>query len=296
MDKLAHFTKNLGASFLTLVRILVRCKLTGNKYKIDRKEDTLLIMGNGPSMKELLEDASFRNEISSRDVLCVNHFCESDYYTEIKPRLYIHAAPEMYIKEVNDDLQKRRDKFWNTLVTDTQWEMDFFIPHAAKKNGFWLKMVQTNSNIRVRYYNLVAQEGFPALKHWVYNNGLGTPRVHNIIGYSLTNMIRVGYKEIYLTGVEHSWLNMISVTEDNIALVGQPHFYNPESKPAVMYKGGTGTRKLHEILHKFYLAFKGYWDIKGYAETKDVEIYNLTKGSFVDAFPRREVQDYLQNQ
>jgi hypothetical protein len=246
-------------------------------------------------MKTLLEDTTFRSNISNRDVLCVNHFCESEYYQEIQPRLYIHAAPEMYIKEVNQDLESRRQTFWDTLVSKTTWEMDFFIPHAAKKNTFWLKKVEMNPKINIRYYNLVALDGFPSFKHWAYKNGLGTPRVHNIIGYSLTNMIRVGYREIYLTGVEHSWLNLISVTENNLALVGQPHFYNPDSKPAVMYKGGTGTRKLHEILHKFYLTFQGYWEIKEYAATKNVEIYNLTKGSFIDAFTRKEVQDYLEN-
>jgi hypothetical protein len=46
-------------------------------------------------------------------------------------------------------------------------------------------------------------------------------------------------------------------------------------------------RKLHEILHKFYLTFKGYHEIKEYALKNNSVIYNLTEGSFIDAFERK---------
>ena len=88
-------------------------------------------------------------------------------------------------------------------------------------------------------------------------------------------------------GVEHSWLNHISVTENNEALVNQKHFYDyKNSKSKTMHYGGKRVRKLHEILHKFYLSFKAYKEISNYVKNKETQIYNCTKGSFIDAFDR----------
>ena len=49
----------------------------------------------------------------------------------------------------------------------------------------------------------------------------------------------------------------------------------------------TRPRKLHEILRKFYLSFKGYWEINSYAEKKGVQIINSSETSMIDAFPKK---------
>lgn len=293
MKKLVEFTGNLSASFSSLIKVLFVSKKFGKKTRVERRGEDILILANGPSMKTVLDDPEKRSELVNRDVLCVNHFCESDYYQQVQPRFYITAAPEMYQRVVSADIQAKREKFWKALVDKTEWRMDFFIPHIAKKNDFWLKLLQQNPNIQVHYYNLTAIEGFDFLKHYWYGRGLGMPRVHNIAGYSIMKMMNLGYGKIYLTGVEHSWLGQIHVTEENIALVGQPHLYDPNKKPETMSKDGVDTRKLHEILHKFYLAFRGYWNIEYYAQKKNVKVYNLTKGSFIDAFERKDFDEYL---
>lgn len=293
MERLVWFFANCGQSFYSLIKIFFLSKKFSKLKETQKTHDQILILGNGPSMKEKLDDPNLFDKLKSLDLLCVNHFCESDYYSDLKPKLYIHAAPEMYQDNVNDEIENKRQIFWDTLVEKTDWELDFFIPYLAKKNDFWLKKVSANPKIKVHYYNIIALEGFEGLVHWMYNRGLGMPRVHNIIGYSIMNMIRLNYKTIYLTGVEHSWLNELSVTKDNVALVGQPHLYDPNRKPDVMYKNGVSARKLHEILHKFYVTFKGYWAIKKYADKKSVKIYNLTQDSFIDAFDRKDLSEIL---
>ena len=64
--------------------------------------------------------------------------------------------------------------------------------------------------------------------------------------------------------------------------------YKPED-----YFDRKEARKLHEILHKFYLSFKGYFDIKAYAKKKGVSIINLTKGSFIDAFEKKPLSSFI---
>jgi hypothetical protein len=109
--------------------------------------------------------------------------------------------------------------------------------------------------------------------------------------------IAMGYKSIYLLGADHSWLSEITVTETNDALINQKHFYDSDhSKGLPLDKGGTGKRKLHEILFKFMTAFKSYFEIEDYAKNRNVIIYNATKGSFIDAFKRFNLKKYYNDE
>jgi hypothetical protein len=121
----------------------------------------------------------------------------------------------------------------------------------------------------------------------VLNKRLGMPRPHNVLIPSLMIGIWTGYKSINIYGADHSWLPMIKVLENNVPVLSQNHFYDKniqEHKP--MTKKGVGKRKLHEILHKFYLSFKAYHMIDKMAKKQEIKIVNLTKDSFIDAFDR----------
>ena len=94
--------------------------------------------------------------------------------------------------------------------------------------------------------------------------------------------------KISILGADHSWLGEISVNNKNEALVNQKHFYDEQtstSQPMQDYI--TRPRKLHEILRKFYLSFKGYWEINSYAEKKGIQIINSSETSMIDAFPKK---------
>ena len=53
---------------------------------------------------------------------------------------------------------------------------------------------------------------------------------------------------------------------------------------------GKGHRKMHEILEKWMLAFKGYFFIKEYAvNKKKSKIINITPNSYIDAFDRKNL-------
>ncbi|NJL74615.1 MAG: hypothetical protein HC892_05805 [Saprospiraceae bacterium] len=113
------------------------------------------------------------------------------------------------------------------------------------------------------------------------------PRPHNVLIPSLMLAINIGFKEIFVVGADHSWLEELTVNENNEALLHQKHFYDEESsKPEYMYRQGKRPRKLHEILEKFMLSFRAYFDIREYSESKEVQIWNATPKSYIDAFER----------
>jgi hypothetical protein len=181
------------------------------------------------------------------------------------------------------------------LRDSVTWKIDFFIPFESKKIEFWQKILKENNNINVIFYNGATIEGVSGISFFIFNKKLGMPRSHNILGNALMMMIWKGYKEIGLLGVDHSWLNTIHVTENNDALLYQKHFYENSKnvKADIMRKKGIGQRRLHEIIFKFYLSFRAYFDINDYAIKKGVKITNLTKDSYIDAFDRNELSNYL---
>ena len=47
---------------------------------------------------------------------------------------------------------------------------------------------------------------------------------------------------------------------------------------------------LHQIVYRFYVAFRSYHTLQAYALSRGVNIYNITPGSFIAAFPRKKIR------
>ena len=111
--------------------------------------------------------------------------------------------------------------------------------------------------------------------------------------------LNCGYSKIYLSGVDHSWLEEVSVDEKNNVLIGQKHFYGSEfknrssllsdKKKPVYWDGSGKSRKLHEVLLKFYYAFRSYWELNELSKIYKSKIINLTENSYIDAFERQNL-------
>jgi len=290
------FLNNSRLFFVGIIKILFVSKF-GNKHRtvpVDKKE--VIVLGNGPSLGNLISSELFLNRIKTLDVVGVNAFCDHPCFEQIKPKYYVMAAPDFWVDGVKDIYIQFRTSIFSNLQKKVDWEFYLFIPWPAKKKKFWQDELAKNPNIKIIFFNIIPFEGGDGFKHFCFNKKLGLPRLHNVIGPAIMNMIWLNYKKIYLVGVEHSWLPQISVDENNHAFVGQPHFYDKDAKPDRMNGvDGVGHRTLHEIIYKFYLAFRGYFEVQKYAKSKSVEVINLTPDSFIDAFPREKLDIFISN-
>ena len=284
LKEIVEFSKLLLQTILTVFKVLILSKKVSRKNRVF-DTDRCLILGNGPSLKEVLKDAAFMQEQGLK--ICVNYFALSPHYVEVKPEFMVLQAPEFWIDNVNQSYIDNRQELFKTIVSKTNWNLVLWIPAKFKSTKKFHQFMQTNSFVKIEYFNDTPIEGFDWFKHLCFKKNIGIPRPHNVVVPSLMVALDSGFKEIDLVGVDHSWLNELSVNEDNEALVGQQHFYDEKTnEKEVMYKLGRRPRRLHEILEKFMLTFRAYFEIKAYADSKDVKIYNLTKGSFIDAFER----------
>jgi len=296
--QLKYIWENLFLSFTSILRILFLSKFN-IRLKKGTNYDSCVILGNGPSLNQFIKEQS--DFLSGKATLCVNYFARSkEEYLKFKPDYYVINAPEFWQKEEKEGWQEERMEIFQIIAALTQADIKLFVPKMAKRHKKWKENLEKNEHISIIYFNNIPIEGFRFLTHWAYKSNLGMPRPHNVLIPSILFMINLRYTELYIVGAEHSWLKELFVTNENKVLLSQKHFYHADKneektefntgKARPMYLGATKKeRKLHEVLEKFFYAFRSYWELKDYAAYRGTEIFNLTKDSYIDAFTKRQL-------
>ena len=85
--------KTLG----TIVKIIILSRFYNILKSKHQQKKGCVILGNGPSLTKSLNH--YENKFESYDLICVNNFAISEFYTKIKPNYYIVAAPILYQDE-----------------------------------------------------------------------------------------------------------------------------------------------------------------------------------------------------
>lgn len=280
-----HFLIDTVNTLATLIKVL----LWSRPVKLPVKQHTeMLVLGNGPSLKTLL--ANHSGFLKDKDLMAVNHFADTDAYVNVKPAYYMINVPEFWTDQVDADVLQKKQRLIKNLVVKTDWPLHLVLGNGARKSKDWVNLPVQNPNISLHYINPTPIEGFKPFRYFCYKHNCGMPRPHNVLIPSLMTAINMAYKTIYVAGADHSWLKDLYVADDNTVYLTQKHFYDAQkAQPDVMKKMGRGQRRLHEILHKFMLSFKAYFDINDYGKSQGVKIYNITPNSFIDAFERKKI-------
>jgi hypothetical protein len=238
--------------------------------------DDLVVLGNGPSLRKLIETNKYFLE--GKDLIAVNYAVLSDYYSELKPRYYVLADPAFFNNPVHCN------RVFDNLAAKTDWEMTLFVPVKVKKSSTWKLKLHTRPNIHYQYFNMTPIEGFAEFTHWAFNEKLGMPRPRNVLIPAIMIAMQLNSKHIYVAGADHSWLKDLWIGDDNRLYEDFQHFY--DQKSASNYPP---SYHLHNMMYNLYITFKSYHIIENYAKTIGKKIYNVTEGSYIDAFERKKI-------
>ena len=289
---------NLGKTFASCIRILLQSTFSNIlAIKFNQKE-VCLILGNGPSLKQTI-DTYPSETLQQFDLMAVNQFGDTDYFSVLKPKFYLLNAVTYFQEEtaLSPLYQNLRKELYKSLSEKITWDMYLIVPFRAKKSSNFKDLLNSNPHIHAVYFNQTPGEGFTCFTNFVFNRAWAMPRPHNVLIPGIMHAIHLNYKTIAIVGADHSWLGEISVNDNNEALVHQKHYYDEQtSRPEKVQDYITRPRKLHEILHKFYLSFKGYWDIDTYSKKRKVSIYNCSEVSMIDAFERKSLSELRKSQ
>ncbi|MEG0011478.1 MAG: hypothetical protein RR061_07925 [Muribaculaceae bacterium] len=281
-DNISYFCNAFANSIKSCAKILLLSK-SYNRTPIIASSEELVILGNGPSLNDTLTDSlAF---LKSRRLLAVNFAANTDMFCTLKPEFYVLADPHFFISQEQPNVSN----LWDTLSKKVDWNITLFIPANIKRSGSWYDDIRSNTNINLVFYNTTAVEGFKWLENLCFSRGLGMPRPRNVLIPSLMIALRMRFKTIYLAGADHSWTRTISVNDNNEVVSIQPHFYKEEDTEKKRVNTEYMKYPLYKIMYSFYIAFKSYFTIKRYADKIGATIWNITPGSFIDAFPRKNI-------
>lgn len=264
---------------MSLVKVALLSR-GGSSFPAVGKGRQLAILGNGPSLRVSLEKE--RDRFFLMDLMTVNFAANTPEFFELRPRFHILADGHFFSGSTTDP---NVGKLWENL-SEVNWDMILLLPsryrHLSKA------LLIKAPHLKVVYFNMTPIEGSRSFGKFLFDRHLGMPRPRNVLIPAIMCGIWMGYKEISLFGADHSWTKTLDVSDDNLVVSIQPHFYKDNDKELKRVESTYRNIKLHQVLDSMATAFRSYWQIVPYAEKKGVLILNETPGSMIDAFPRKK--------
>ena len=271
--------KNIGSDLASLVKVALMSKFIG-RVRVERGSSSIVIMGNGPSLRKTIDEDP--DLLADSDLMAVNFAGNTPDFRLLAPRYYILADGHFFNGITSDENVRA---LWDSFK-NISWKMTLFVP--VKYKHLVKVLLMDAPNVKTEFFNLTPIEGSIGLSHLLFDLGLGMPRPRNVMVPAIICAIRMGYEQIIICGADHTWTKTLDVTEDNIVVSVQPHFYQDNEKEEKRVKETYRNIRLHEVLGSMAVAFKSYCEIAQYAKKKGIDIINATPGSMIDAFPRKK--------
>ncbi len=253
------------------------------RWGMPKQTGECLIIANGPSSQSVIENNL--NFIKNRTVICVNDSYLSKHYKKIKPRFHVLIDPE-YCNTVRAEDRIQRLEHLNSV----DWKMTIVMPLSFIENNLVANTVK-NPNINFIYVNTspIDKMDKKSLDDCRINKKM--PTAENVVVAAIYTMINLGFKTIYITGVEHNTFQHLFVDQNNVLYIDDGfHFYDNKSTIVPAWKSGVDDLfSVTEYLEAMVKTFSAYKLLKKYADYADTTIYNLTLNSFIDVFPKVDV-------
>lgn len=253
-----------------------------------------VVVGNGPSLKKTLEQKLYF--FKGKEVMCVNRFAYSKYFTQVKPAYYLFADPVFWSKKMSIKIKNICSTTIDIMKKKVVWPMVIYLPLDAKGLCPFEKLAKLNQNINIRYYISSYIEGPRLLKYFLYAHNFGTPLVQTVLVAGIFLSLNMGFKKIYIVGADHSWHQNLKIEKDNTLFIKDIHFSDiKEQKDVPFYKNERGLKKytftMSEIFAVLSGMFIGHLELEKYSKYLHSKIYNASEVSFIDAYQRFQIPD-----
>lgn len=241
-------------------------------YKGDKHN--LVIIANGPSivmsMKQILA-------YKDCDFACMNYFpIKSDYFDKLQPKFMFATDVMFFDKDYKNLEPKKNTILLKKKLKNVDWDMTLFVREGG---SFEL----SNKHMKEIRVNMTQIGGvYSKFRGWLFDRGIAMPITATVAAAAILYGIKMGYKCIYVYGIDQSTHENMKVDKRNRTVADYKHFYKEnDSKENVLdYDIGS-------IFWDSYRSIIGYRMLEKYAAARGCKVYNCTPGSYVDAFERR---------
>jgi hypothetical protein len=260
-----------------------------------KESDTIFILGNGPSLKNTLED--FKEILSTKTCLCVNSFVLTDYYERIKPRAFVFMDPAGFVPLSSQlqDVEKESIAVFKALISKTDWHIDAIFSSHYKNNERVLSL-KKNPLINILFINTGTYASYWSRKkqfEFFNANKIPVP-AQTVLNTAVYLAIFWRYNNIVLLGADLSMHEQLSVDEKtNILYTNDEHFYGILRR--VIYKDPEKgiPFKINELFFAFSRMHELFWLLHEYADFNSVKIFNASGKSYIDAFERAVIEEFF---
>ena len=274
------------------------CKFYRNKTEnfgvnlMDKNEECV-VLASGPSLKETFANKKTYKFIKNKKKFCAGTFVFSKEFYNLKPEYICYMDPAFWSRKLSPKIQKKCNDIYSKLLL-VDWQIIIFLPKYAEKWNFVIDLPNNNQNIKIIYINtaesLYKKRSLASLID--YKRNKATPIMQTVAFATIYLPINIGFKNIYLFGLDHSWHENITVRDDNILCIVDKHFYDKKQPKLIpIYTDGTqsNTITIAEGFSAWTRVFEGHLELELYAQFMKKKIYNSGINSYIDAYERKNI-------
>jgi len=291
----------LGHTLVAVPKMLLR----GRPWlKLPRAErPTALVLANAPTLDAHL--AAFAGLLPQAELYVVNSFPQSSKWAELRPQNYVLLDDRYWRYPDDADNQATLQ----ALVAKTHWPLRIYVPFYFLGSKLHREYLARVPQANIVWFNYVWIDGFPAFRHWAWRRRLAMPRTRQVVQACIWLGINRRHREVYLLGLENDLHRNLYVDPanqlyqyyttfhadetDHVADLSGPvkHIYQWKADN-LNVDGQTVTRweVPFTLLHELDLIcqiHRGYHQLALFATAVGVPVWNASRTSQVDAFPRK---------
>lgn len=163
-DKIKNIFQTTGDSLASILKVALMSRRLSPPAS--RKDSTLIIMGNGPSLREAIDNHG--DVLEKYDLLSVNFAPLSADFFSLRPEMHLLADGVFFQSDAPGNVAE----MWSAL-SKADWRMSLYVPVKYRS---CLALKTLPSNIKVRYFNLTPASGWGWLVRRLFRAGLAMPR------------------------------------------------------------------------------------------------------------------------
>jgi hypothetical protein len=249
---------------------------------------TAFILANGPSLNGLLKKIEATPDLYKKvDYFVVNDFACDSRFELIKPQYYVLSDPLFFLDTIYAERGHKTDE---AIADKVYWPMVLFIPYKYR-NSIYLNSIRQNKNVKIVHFHSIHYAGLDRWTNWFYKRGLGNGEYGTVALNQIYSALMLGYKQIELYGVDHTFFSNIVVNENNVLCTKSEHFFSQETelKPMRLHyynDNPNRTYTMAEFLSEKAEIFRGHMVMNSFAKSLGAIIINKTSNSMIDAYPR----------
>lgn len=263
--------------------IMGRCGRTISQ--LEKQHATLFILANGPSLKSDIE--KYKEKFSESDLLVVNQFCQSEYFTIFKPRIYLLVDPKYFDEEsaVEDNWKPRIKAVKDVMRDIVNWDMYLVLPYV-QRNSDVAKIAHQNKHIKVLFYNNRPSRSEADLMFLLSRNMIAPPSA-SVVNVATYLGVYWRYGMTILIGADTSSHCMMVVDQQtNEMFLEEEHFYGKVRRPFYLNNEGTIRATAADWLDMAARVFRGYQKVVKMAKYMGVQLFNASSNSWIDSIER----------